>query len=237
VRATPSSSVYFSAASLPSSSPARSAAGRQTEKRAKRSAAGEAQRRIVQLRHAEEEAAIKSPRRASPVKSSALQRWDDDEELVRRMGGASLSSELSSPPPSSCPLAPSSPFAGPSAKLKEPSSTLSDLLRLCGQPRAADFSTLVSTLARPARGRGRPKTTADPRWRKVGEASYSEVFARGDKVVKIVPLRLASAAAAAAHAAEHDAEWPEESSVQDVGREIEIMRALHGIEGFVELER
>ncbi|GAA6051288.1 hypothetical protein JCM3770_006796 [Rhodotorula araucariae] len=76
-----------------------------------------------------------------------------------------------------------------------------------------------------------------PTWRKIGEASYSEVFATPDEdgrdmVVKIIPIASPTAAKVRG-----DVELPFMSSWDAVAREIEVSRELGGedagVEGFV----
>ena len=62
---------------------------------------------------------------------------------------------------------------------------------------------------------------------KIGEASYSEVFKVGGKVVKVIPIRAAPG--------EEDADQPFVSVAADVSREVRITRALADTRGFVQL--
>jgi len=77
-------------------------------------------------------------------------------------------------------------------------------------------------------------TYSKAKFRKVGEASYSEVFGIGGVVLKIVPLRDESGTKADGH----DAESPPPSDVRDVLREIAATRSMGELcEGFIKLLR
>ncbi|KAJ3574797.1 hypothetical protein NP233_g1521 [Leucocoprinus birnbaumii] len=73
------------------------------------------------------------------------------------------------------------------------------------------------------------------RFKKIGEASYSEVFGIGDVVLKVIPLRDESRHGATSDAGEED-DGPAPTDAKDVRKEIIVTRAMgevHG--GFVKL--
>lgn len=102
-------------------------------------------------------------------------------------------------------------------------------------PRPFDFTSFVESPLAPFA----VPSTAEAPWRKIGEASYSEVFSTSsvegeEMVVKIIPI-----ASIDASGDEGDADVPFSSDWQAVKREIEISHSLGGddeqtrIEGFV----
>ena len=86
------------------------------------------------------------------------------------------------------------------------------------------FAALLASLAASTAGKAK-------RWCKVGEASFSEVFGLAGRVLKIIPLRPQDPRLTQ----REEEDWPEESSVEDVGREVRLMRATQGLRGFVGL--
>ncbi|KAF8213832.1 hypothetical protein K438DRAFT_1955931 [Mycena galopus ATCC 62051] len=115
------------------------------------------------------------------------------------------------------------------------------LLAECGQAASGlhNFSTFISTFPFDplvsARG-GRPVDG----FRKIGEASYSEVFGIGDVVLKVIPLRDESQRKPRPHANVYDAvaEGPFATDAKDVLKEIIVTHAMGEVcAGFVKLLR
>ncbi|KAK7054170.1 Other/Haspin protein kinase [Favolaschia claudopus] len=118
---------------------------------------------------------------------------------------------------------------------------LRPLLAECGQATSGlhNFSTFISTFpfdplvsARGGREIGG--------FRKIGEASYSEVFGIGDVVLKVIPLRDESQRKLRPHANAYDAEvdGPFATDAKDVLKEIIVTHAMGQVcEGFVKLLR
>ncbi|KAJ7639096.1 hypothetical protein FB45DRAFT_827867 [Roridomyces roridus] len=80
------------------------------------------------------------------------------------------------------------------------------------------------------------KNTAQQGFRKIGEASYSEVFGIGDVVLKVIPLRDETQRRLRNTAT--DVEGPAETDAKDVLKEIIVTRAMGDIcDGFVKLLR
>ena len=76
----------------------------------------------------------------------------------------------------------------------------------------------------------------DLQFRKIGEASYSEVFGIGDVVLKIVPIRDELATSNRKHKSTEDVEVPFSTDAKDVLKEIIVTRAMGQVcGGFVEL--
>ncbi|KAK4054788.1 hypothetical protein OIV83_000712 [Microbotryomycetes sp. JL201] len=67
---------------------------------------------------------------------------------------------------------------------------LADLLELCASPCVIDFAHFISSPPAPF------SSSSPVRWRKIGEASYSEVFEAQNTVVKIIPVATESSVAA-----------------------------------------
>ena len=100
---------------------------------------------------------------------------------------------------------------------------LQPLLKECRQSALLDFTQFVTDqLPRSCRG--------EDVYRKIGEASYSEVFGIGNIVLKVVPMLLPGSA----HADE-DGESPAPTPVEDVVKELQVTRAMGEIPGFVNM--
>ncbi|KAG8685504.1 hypothetical protein FRC08_013076, partial [Ceratobasidium sp. 394] len=125
---------------------------------------------------------------------------------------------------------PSRPEPGPSSSHPCYSPSLQSLLSTCSQPEPMDLEAFVSTFSTDDVHRLYPSSRR--RWRKIGEASYSEVFGLGGVVVKVVPLRMEGAGAGA------DIDGPCVSEIEDVEKEIAITRVMGDIQnGFIKLVR
>jgi len=78
----------------------------------------------------------------------------------------------------------------------------------------------------------RDKEGVDMQFKKIGEASYSEVFGIGDVVLKVIPLRNETKEAGSLA----DDDGPAPSDVKDVRKEIIVTRAMGEVhQGFVKL--
>jgi serine/threonine-protein kinase haspin len=76
----------------------------------------------------------------------------------------------------------------------------------------------------------------DVQFRKIGEASYSEVFGIGNVVLKVIPLRDDTSASAPTPISEPETPFPSEA--KDVLKEIIVTRAMGEMcDGFVKLLR
>ncbi|KAJ7653466.1 hypothetical protein B0H17DRAFT_1214644 [Mycena rosella] len=83
---------------------------------------------------------------------------------------------------------------------------------------------------------GRPSLRTSEGFRKIGEASYSEVFGIGDVVLKVIPLR--DEARRRLRRAEEEEEGPAETDAKDVLKEIIVTHAMGEVcDGFVKLLR
>ncbi|KAE9409962.1 hypothetical protein BT96DRAFT_962040 [Gymnopus androsaceus JB14] len=117
---------------------------------------------------------------------------------------------------------------------------LRPLLEECQQDRTGlhEFSAFIETFAFDPVVRG-VLSTKDLRFKKVGEASYSEVFGIGDVVLKVIPLRDESGASLSGSqkARSSDcADVPAPSDAKDVLKEIIVTRAMGEVcERFVKL--
>ncbi|KIY49453.1 hypothetical protein FISHEDRAFT_41926 [Fistulina hepatica ATCC 64428] len=112
------------------------------------------------------------------------------------------------------------------------------LMKECNQQDtgAFEFSTFIECFPRDPIVRGQCARGEQVAFRKIGEASYSEVFGIGDVVLKIIPLRDESARAAGKSSAkntgtvdlhthdESDGPWP--TDAKDVLKEIIVTRAM-----------
>ncbi|KAF7352547.1 Other/Haspin protein kinase [Mycena venus] len=120
---------------------------------------------------------------------------------------------------------------------------LQPLLAECGQASSGlhNFSTFISTFPFDPLVSARGKATADAGgFRKIGEASYSEVFGIGDVVLKVIPLRDESQRKPRPHANVYDAEvdGPFATDAKDVLKEIIVTHAMGEVcAGFVKLLR
>lgn len=147
-------------------------------------------------------------------------------------------------------------------ELQLSSSSASDpfmaLLSTCGQDEPGGFDSLLDTLETLNEGDGaedlphsKRASSSTSRLRKIGEASYSEVYrldyTHGSSVLKVIPLRDPAAAPGVpaksstaiedVQSEDEEEEWPEESDVRDVNREVQITRVMGELgEGFVQLK-
>ncbi|QRV73256.1 Serine/threonine-protein kinase [Ceratobasidium sp. AG-Ba] len=142
---------------------------------------------------------------------------------------ASSSAPSSRSRPSTVPQVPTRPR--PKAKVINPASepALQSLLSTCSQSEPIDFDAFVATFSTDEVHALYPSSSRR-RWRKIGEASYSEVFGLGGVVVKVVPLKMEGPVA--------DMEGPSVSEMEDVEKEISVTRAMGEIQdGFIKLVR
>lgn len=112
--------------------------------------------------------------------------------------------------------------------------TLLPLLHECGQDKPYSFNSFLEVF----RSDVLHAHTKSPvlAYRKLGEASFSEVYAIGDVVLKVVPLRDEERQMSRDGGDTEERGVPEESSVQDVVREICITREMGALcAGFVQL--
>ena len=112
---------------------------------------------------------------------------------------------------------------------------LKPLLEECHQETCGphNFSAFIETFPfDPITSRG--IEDVDVRFRKIGEASYSEVFGIGDVVLKVIPIRDESEAGQSFAPGEE--EGPAPSDAKDVRKEIIVTRAMGEVyNGFVKL--
>ncbi|KAJ3505662.1 hypothetical protein NLJ89_g7304 [Agrocybe chaxingu] len=112
---------------------------------------------------------------------------------------------------------------------------LRPLLEECHQDTCGphNFSTFIESFpCDPILQDAREKGIVDMNFRKIGEASYSEVFGIGDVVLKVIPLRDQSLTSA-----DHkEQDGPAPSDAKDVRKEIIVTRAMGEVYGgFVKL--
>ena len=113
------------------------------------------------------------------------------------------------------------------------------LLEQCSQTSPYEFSAFIETfpfdpIVQPVDDD--QNSPVDVRFRKIGEASYSEVFGIGDVVLKVVPIREDMSASAPVPTAELETPFPSEA--KDVLKEIIVTKAMGEIcDGFVKLLR
>ena len=111
---------------------------------------------------------------------------------------------------------------------------LEPLLEECHQETCGphNFSAFIESFPfDPITSRG--NEDVDVRFRKVGEASYSEVFGIGDVVLKVIPIRDESEAG---QSFAPDEDGPAPSDAKDVRKEIIVTRAMGEVyDGFVKL--
>ncbi|KAG9120134.1 hypothetical protein FRC07_004503, partial [Ceratobasidium sp. 392] len=152
--------------------------------------------------------------------------------------------ETSASASSSRPIAPTKPpiqtQSEPRRSKPEPKTTtrsssyspaLQSLLSTCSQSEPIDLEAFVSTFSTDDVHAQYPSPSRR-RWRKIGEASYSEVFGLGGVVVKIIPLRMEGEDAIL------DVDGPFVSEAEDVEKEIAVTRAMGEIQnGFIKLVR
>ncbi|GAA5902216.1 hypothetical protein JCM5296_006630 [Sporobolomyces johnsonii] len=140
----------------------------------------------------------------------------DDEELASCSSEEELSSPLALPALSTLPFPPS----------------LAPLLSLTLSPTSTAPFAFTSFLSSPPSPLSPSSSSSSPAWRKIGEASYSEVFstrsAGGEEmVVKIIPIAPIDGGKQGER--ENDGEeMPYMSEWEAVGREIEVSRLLGG---------
>jgi serine/threonine-protein kinase haspin len=102
------------------------------------------------------------------------------------------------------------------------------LLDECGQEAPVEFSAFIEAF--PVHPVVWSSYSGHATFRKIGEASYSEVFGIGDVVLKIIPIRNEEGLD------EIDAETPAPSDAKDVLKEIVVTRAMGEMcNGFVNL--
>jgi serine/threonine-protein kinase haspin len=120
-----------------------------------------------------------------------------------------------------------------------PPEYLLPLLNECGQTTPHEFSAFIETF--PFDPIVQPvdddlSSPNDVQFRKIGEASYSEVFGIGNVVLKVIPLRDDTSASAPTPIA--DIETPFPSEAKDVLKEMIVTRAMGDLcDGFVKLLR
>ena len=111
------------------------------------------------------------------------------------------------------------------------------LLQECGQGSPHEFSSFINSFPFDSIVQSYVSelaTYSKAEFRKVGEATYSEVFGIGSVVLKIIPLRDESGTRADGH----DVESPPPSDARDILREIAATRSMGELcEGFIKLLR
>ncbi|KAF9054958.1 hypothetical protein BDZ89DRAFT_975088 [Hymenopellis radicata] len=122
---------------------------------------------------------------------------------------------------------------------------LRPLLNECEQNQAHEFSSFISAFPHdPILRSARTASSSLPPFRKVGEASYSEVFGIGDVVLKIIPIRDESPvsptekgkASQTLHHRSESEEGPAPTDARDVLKEVIVTRAMGDVhKGFVKL--
>ncbi len=122
---------------------------------------------------------------------------------------------------------------------------LRPLLNECEQNQAHEFSSFISVFPHdPILTSARIASSSLPPFRKVGEASYSEVFGIGDVVLKIIPIRDESPVSPAEkgkasqtlHQRSEAEEGPAPTDARDVLKEVIVTRAMGDVhKGFVKL--
>lgn len=118
-----------------------------------------------------------------------------------------------------------------------PPEYLVPLLDECGQTTPHEFSAFIETF--PFDPIVQPvdediNSPNDVQFRKIGEASYSEVFGIGNVVLKVIPLRDDTSASAPTPIS--DIEIPFPSEAKDVLKEMIVTRAMGAVcDGFVKL--
>lgn len=116
---------------------------------------------------------------------------------------------------------------------------LRPLLRECSQEVCGlhEFSAFISTFPFDPILSSPNGPSSKHHFRKVGEASYSEVFGIGDVVLKVIPLRDESSSAEGGdNSPPEDVEQPAPTDVRDVLKEIIVTRAMGEVySGFVKL--
>lgn len=114
-----------------------------------------------------------------------------------------------------------------------PPDYLLPLLAECQQTTPHEFSAFIETFPFDPVVRTRDQGPSKLEFRKIGEASYSEVFGIGDVVLKIIPLRNEGDALGDA-----DVDSPSPSDAKDVLKEINVTKSMGEIcDGFIKLLR
>lgn len=110
---------------------------------------------------------------------------------------------------------------------------LAPLLAECAQTMPHCFSSFIETF--PFDELHEDNSPFELTFRKIGEASYSEVFAIGNVVLKIIPLRDETCVV---QQQDTDVDMPQESDSKDVLQEVIVTRAMGQIcSGFIKLLR
>ncbi|KAG5728490.1 Serine/threonine-protein kinase haspin [Termitomyces sp. T112] len=117
---------------------------------------------------------------------------------------------------------------------------LKPLLAECGQSACGpiEFSSFIETFAYDPVVQSIGGSPADLRFRKIGEASYSEVFGIGDVVLKVIPLRNESDEGTPPASAKdmNEDDVPAPTDAKDVLKEIIVTEAMGQVcAGFVKL--
>ncbi|KAF8076644.1 hypothetical protein FPV67DRAFT_1664901 [Lyophyllum atratum] len=123
---------------------------------------------------------------------------------------------------------------------------LMPLLAECGQEACGpiDFSSFIETFPYDRAVRSDACHLGDVRFRKIGEASYSEVFGIGDVVLKVIPLRDETGGSASDlktngrpnEDGQQEEDGPAPSDAKDVLKEIIVTHAMGEVcDGFVKL--
>lgn len=146
--------------------------------------------------------------------------------------------QLTSPPATPPRLSPIVAAASPLLESSHSFPTaFNPLLHTSLHPSPLDFTSFVTSPPHPF------TSTASSTWRKIGEASYSEVFAAdGDNgeemVIKIIPICVAPVSSEEGEEESSEEDMPYMSDWEAVSREIEVSRLVGGegqqLEGFVE---
>ncbi|TFK68207.1 hypothetical protein BDN72DRAFT_879180 [Pluteus cervinus] len=114
---------------------------------------------------------------------------------------------------------------------------LHPLLEECGQEEQGpyEFSAFIDSFPFDPVVQSHKKPQSSLQFRKIGEASYSEVFGIGDVVLKIIPLRNETREKSM-RSEDMDADEPAPSDAKDVRKEIIVTRAMGDVcDGFVRL--
>jgi hypothetical protein len=146
---------------------------------------------------------------------------------------ASLKQPQFFPPSPSPPVAATSTaLRGKSGKSKvAPLSALQLLLAEADQTAPQDFTTFINSFPR-EKMHGSKGNQPCYRYRKIGDASYSEVFGIGRVALKIVPLE----SEATPFVVDEDNERPFESTPENVLKEVMITKAMGDVcNGFIKL--
>jgi len=110
-----------------------------------------------------------------------------------------------------------------------PLSALQSLLAEADQTAPLDFTTFINSFPRD-KVHGSKGNNLD--YRKIGDASYSEVFGIGNVALKIMPLK----SEIEPFTVDEDIEKPFESTLEDVLKEVMITKAMGDIDGgFIKL--